>query len=226
MPAPVLCCAGPSYFPINAFIRQLARVTDEYRKQFCRNPSTTFAATVRNICSGIRKLAAVATPEEASRPLWRGVRGVLPEGFLTADAQGLVVAVDQAFMSTSLTRETPIEYMGDGHNVLWNLQPRPESDVGFHIGADIQMLSQFASEAEVLVRPRLNLSLHRCIDTVTRAITHSMTHAVALHVALRLPLRGVTPAITWRYTWRYTLRYTCHDGGFESQPGRLCNCPL
>ena len=81
---------------------------------------------------------------------------MLPEGFLTADAQGMVVAVDSAFMSTSSTRDAPIDYMGDGPNVLWSLQPRPESDIGFHVGADIRMLSQFTSEAEVLVSSLLD----------------------------------------------------------------------
>ena len=36
-----------------------------------------------------------------------------------------------AFMSTSLARDTPIDYMGeDGSNVLWALKPEPETDAG------------------------------------------------------------------------------------------------
>ena len=45
-------------------------------------------------------------------------------------------------------RETPIRYMGAGENVLWELQPAPQSDMAFHCGADISMLSQFAGEDE------------------------------------------------------------------------------
>ena len=30
-------------------------------------------------------------------------------------------------------------YMGDGPNVLWELQPRLESDAGFHCGASIEV---------------------------------------------------------------------------------------
>jgi hypothetical protein len=40
------------------------------------------------------------------------------------DEQGMVVATDTAFMSTSRVRGTPLAYMGQGENVLWELQPR------------------------------------------------------------------------------------------------------
>eukprot|EP00966_Prymnesium_polylepis_P204678 4741604-Prymnesium_polylepis.2 len=66
-----------------------------------------------------------------------------------------------AFMSTSRHRQTPIDYMQGpqaddpqhANNVLWALQPQPESDVGFHCGASIESLSQFAGEGEVLYPP-------------------------------------------------------------------------
>ena len=66
----------------------------------------------------------MATPEEAEEPLWRGVRGVLPNTFWVPDEQGIVCAVDMGFMSTSRNRRTPINYMaGEGmENVLWCLQ--------------------------------------------------------------------------------------------------------
>ena len=87
----------------------------------CEHVDLTFVATVGHLCHAIRKLAAVATKEEASRPLYRGVRGVLPKGFWVPD-KGMVCALDTAFMSTSANRQTPIHYMGDGpNNVLWEL---------------------------------------------------------------------------------------------------------
>ena len=105
-------------------------------------------------CRAIRKLAAVATPEESSMTLSRGVRGMLPRGFFNPDDQGMAVAVDMAFMSTSRKRTVPINYMDSkGPNVLWELQPRVESDAGFHYGADISKLSQFTAEQEVLFPP-------------------------------------------------------------------------
>ena len=58
-----------------------------------------------------------------------------------------------AFMSTSRNRITPIEYMGSGKNVLWELRPEKQSDAAYHRGADIKMLSQFAMEDEVLFPP-------------------------------------------------------------------------
>ena len=37
--------------------------------------------------------------------------------------------------------------------MLWSLRPSRETDTGFHYGADISILSQFADEAEVLFPP-------------------------------------------------------------------------
>ena len=83
------------------------------------------------------------------------MRGELKNSFWACDEQGLVCAVDTAFMSTSRRRETPIDYMDatGGPNVLWELQPRTETDTAYHHGADISMLSQYAAEAEVVFPP-------------------------------------------------------------------------
>lgn len=125
-----------------------------------RDPSQTFTATVGLLVSAIRKLAAVATPEEVCRPLYRGVRGELPRGFWVHDDLGMVCATDTAFMSTSRSRDTPMSYMGDyGANVLWELKPAEESDAAYHTGADISMLSQFGAEQEVLFPPCCMLTL-------------------------------------------------------------------
>ena len=85
--------------------------------------------------------------------LYRGVRGELPRGFWLKDSLNMVCATDTAFMSTSRNRETPISYMADDVNVLWELEARPESDSAYHCGADISLLSQFAQEKEVLFPP-------------------------------------------------------------------------
>merc|ERR1712086_1179558 len=103
---------------------------------------------------GIRKLADLNTKEELSKPLYRAVRGTLPNSFWASDDHNLVSAVDTAFMSTSQSREASIGYMAtDSENVLWNVTPKKQSDSAFHCGASINMLSQFASEAEVLFPP-------------------------------------------------------------------------
>jgi len=147
--------SGPAFQPLNTFLRQIAGLSGIYRREVAQHPSFTFAATVGHLCRAIRKLAAVATPEEAVTPLWRGVRGELTRGFWVPDEQGLVCAVDMAFMSTSRHRQTPIDYLqADGEpNVLWALQPTVETDAGFHRGASIESLSQFAGEGEILFPP-------------------------------------------------------------------------
>lgn len=72
-----------------------------------------------------------------------------------------MLAVEMGFMSCSRRRLTPVEYMGDGDNVLWKLLQSGEDDAGFHSGADISMLSQFAGEEEVLFPPITMLVVQR-----------------------------------------------------------------
>jgi len=145
---------GPAYQPINTFLRQIASLTSNFRNQVAQHPGLTYAATVGHICRAIRKLSAVATKEEATAPLWRGVRGDLERSFWETDDQDMICAVDMAFMSTSKLRKPPIDYMdGNGSNVLWQLYPTEETDSGFHRGADVDLLSQFAGEAECLFPP-------------------------------------------------------------------------
>ena len=87
------------------------------------------------------------------------MRGELERAFWIPDLQGMVCGVDMAFMSTSCREAMPRGYMqAEGPNVLWELDARPESDSGFHRGADISMLSQFAGEEE----GALAVSKHSC----------------------------------------------------------------
>lgn len=123
------------------------------------------------MCSAIRKLAAVATPAEASQRLYRGVRGELPRAFWQ-EKHGMITAVDTAFTSTSRTRATPIDYMSGMYNVLWVLHPEVQSDAAYHHGADISMLSQFANEQEGVpssCAPPQDAQRQRCLATSHRA---------------------------------------------------------
>eukprot|EP00961_Rhodomonas_salina_P023404 314243-Rhodomonas_salina.2 len=157
--AEVRLYSGPSFLPLNAFLRQtcvlqVAACSGEHRQALASHPLLSFAATCRLLSSAVRKLSAAPSPEEAALPLWRGVRGELSASFWTRDEQGMVCAVDTAFMSTSRRRQTPLDYIDPhGPNVLWELRPSTESDVAYRQGADISMLSQFAAEAEVLFPP-------------------------------------------------------------------------
>ena len=170
---------GPSYQPINAFLRTVGALRGEQRQALANDVDTTFTATCKHLCRAIRKLSAVATAEEVSAPLYRAVRGELPEAFWArAEAAGAMTsgelcATDTAFMSTSRVRAIFEEYLPrdseGGRNVLWHLTPRPPSQVHrwrergtiFCRGADISMLSQFAAEAEVLFPPCTMLVIDR-----------------------------------------------------------------
>ena len=53
-----------------------------------------------------------------------------------------------------LLLQTPIDYMSsEGSNLLWEIHTQGDSDSGFHHGADISMLSQFAAEKECMFPP-------------------------------------------------------------------------
>ena len=82
------------------------------------------------------------------------MRGSLPESFWKEDESGWVVATDLGFMSTSTKRKTPVDYMEAGEtNLLWKIECQAQKAHGFGCGADIKILSQFASEDEMLFPP-------------------------------------------------------------------------
>ena len=65
----------------------------------------------------------------------------------------MIMATELGMMSTSMSQSTPIDYMKGASNVLWELCTRPEDEHGYHQGADVSMVSQFASEREELFPP-------------------------------------------------------------------------
>lgn len=147
--------SGPAYQPINEFLRAVAKLHGAHRAGLARHPQLTFAATIRHLCSAIRKLAAVSSPDELGVPSYRGIKGKLDASFWRPDpVLGRVVATEPGFLSTSRSRTTPIDYMlADAPNVLWELKPAPQSDTAYHVGADIAFLSQFPAEQECLYPP-------------------------------------------------------------------------
>jgi len=151
--------SGPAYQPINDFLRQLSQLNSMYRAHVADHAEITFAATVKHIVWAVRKLSAVATPDEMETELWRAVRGEVPKSFWIPDESGEISAVDMGFMSTTRQRMTAVNYMDDGSSVLWRLKSAAETEAGFHHGADIRSLSQFADEDEVLFPPCTLLTL-------------------------------------------------------------------
>lgn len=147
---------GPAYQPINNFLRQIAGLSGAHRRKLAQHPGLTFSSTVSHLHRAIRKLAAVSAlcEEPEPMPVWRAMRGELPRSFWTPDEQDMVCATDMAFMSASLQKNVAESYMQEGgHNVIWELQISRESDTGYHCGADVSMLSQFAHEQEVIFPP-------------------------------------------------------------------------
>jgi len=145
---------GPAYQPICDFLRQVSKLSSEYRTAMSTYARLTFSATVGHLCSAIRKIAAVATVEEMHQPLFRGARGDLTESFWVKDKFGQCSAVDASFMSTTRQAGTTIAYMSrEMRNVLWKIRGQSETGSGYHFGADLSMLSQFAAEKEIVFPP-------------------------------------------------------------------------
>jgi hypothetical protein len=141
--------SGPAYVPLNKFLREVSKLSADWRSKLAQDPKHTYSATVGWLISGIRKLARVT---ELST-LYRGVRGVLPDAFGVPDLQGLCSATDFGFMSTSRDLGVTLVFMNKGQdNVLWELECRSE-DEAHHNGADIAIISQFPDEKEVLFPP-------------------------------------------------------------------------
>jgi len=183
--------SGPAYQPVNTFLREVSQLQKStYKYAVARNPELTFCATVQHIISAIRKLSATVKPDEAREPLWRGVRGELPGGFWVQDKMGMVCAVESGFMSTSKNMTAPLKYMEKGANVLWNLKPGPETDDGYHCGADIAMLSQFGAEAEVLFPPCTLLVVQKQQQPRSSLTLDEVAEAEQQHTPGRASLSG------------------------------------
>jgi len=141
--------SGPAYIPLNTFLREVAKLSADWRSKLARDPKTTYSATVGWLISGIRKLARVTE----LGTLYRGVKGQLPEAFAVRDVQGMISATDFGFMSTTRSKPVCVSFMSKTlPNVLWELACR-EEDEAHHNGADIAIISQFPGEEEVLFPP-------------------------------------------------------------------------
>merc|ERR1712216_902936 len=89
------------------------------------------------------------------------------------------------FTSTSRNRSTPISYMDEGgHNVLWKVVPQLEDDTGFHRGASIALLSQFAEEREGVRRDALEPTLLADLASLVVVLSHPLRPSTPLLVRL------------------------------------------
>ena len=75
--------------------------------------------------------------------------------------------------------ETPCHYTQGAENVLWQLLTGREDERGFHSGANVSMLSQFAAEEEELFPPLTMLRVlkrERMYSAGERALVLPYTH--------------------------------------------------
>jgi hypothetical protein len=63
---------GPAYQPLNEFLREVSKLGASWRRQLARSHQFSYAATVRHLSNGLRKLARMNTEvgEQQSRN-WR-----------------------------------------------------------------------------------------------------------------------------------------------------------
>ena len=145
---------GPAYQPINAFLRQLGKLDDSFRFELARHPGFSFSRTVSHIIRAIRIMSDCAMPADCAKPLYRNVRGKLPVQFWIPDQHNRVCATEFGFVSTASNLDAALRYMGQADdNVLFKVYPSMQTSEGFHMGADVSMLSQFSHETEVLFPP-------------------------------------------------------------------------
>ena len=96
--------------------------------------------------------------------MYRPVRGQLPSGMMANAEGGPLMATEPAFMSVSRSRKASVFYMQDadhGENVLWQLTTTGQTAEGFHMGADVALLSMFPEEEEVLFPPNTAMIVMR-----------------------------------------------------------------
>ena len=122
------------------------------RRAAALDAASSFGATVGHLVAALRKLSAANTPEENGRKLYRCMKGATIGSFWLPDAQGMVCAVDPAFMSTALAAK-PFYMDAKGKpSVLLELRAGGQDDTGYHCGAEVAFLSQFQGEQEVRER--------------------------------------------------------------------------
>jgi hypothetical protein len=147
--------SGAAHRPINEFLRYVALSTGPQRRELVWHPRLTFAATVSALCSAIRKLADVSSATELEQPVYIAMRGSPPRDFWgLPEGRVKQSTVTTAFVSSSRDRQSLIPHLqAAGSNVVWELRMSAATCDGFHCGANIKILSQFAGQAECLFPP-------------------------------------------------------------------------
>lgn len=107
---------------------------------------------------GIKKLRAVQVKNNSQIVLWRGLRSTtVSDQFETEGGTEL------AFMSTTTDPEVAVRYSLSGKSLIFKIVP----DIFMSIGAELQWLSAFPSEAEILYPPLTYLKPTGRFDQIT-----------------------------------------------------------
>jgi hypothetical protein len=57
---------GPAYDPINKFLREVAKVGQDWRRRLSRMHQLTYSSTVLHLTNGLRKLVRVNTDDNGT----------------------------------------------------------------------------------------------------------------------------------------------------------------
>ena len=143
--------SGPMYMKYNTILRNFPQESVDTLK------GNKYTTTIHLILSGILKLSRVQ-PIPTSRMVYRGLGGRrLPKEFYITDKNGSRGGVEAAFMSTSTDVQVALEYAGKGHGgkrIIFEIELGKMS-----MGADIQFLSQYPNEKEILFTPLTHLEI-------------------------------------------------------------------
>ena len=133
---------GPMYTKYNTILRGLddrksGPLAALFHSLTFGNCYTTTLHVINSAVVKLSQLTAVGT-------VYRGVAGSLPAAFLERNEYGALGGVELAFLSTSLHRQTAVDYAGDETPVVIEMQMGMTGR-----GADLSWLSQYPLEGEV-----------------------------------------------------------------------------
>jgi hypothetical protein len=127
--------------------------------RFAKREPVPLPALINFANDAIRKLRARRAQQEQGMVLWRGMRSVK----VSKDSKFMKVGgTELAFMSTTSDLRVAVSYALSRHSLLFKLVP----PTFMSVGAELQWLSAFANEAEVLYPPLTFLKPTGRIDRV------------------------------------------------------------
>ena len=151
------CAAAPcrrwQFVKYNGVLRGLGNAVPFLEREMVRLcTDNRYVTTLHAINSLVVKVGKVTRADK----VYRGISGaLLPDEFWAANEHGVRGGVEAAFMSTTTNRAVALEYgAGNGVGLIFEIQQGMLSR-----GADLQWLSQYPAEAEILFAPLAGLEV-------------------------------------------------------------------